>query len=84
MKKNNNVNLSERASEIGIKLERVSTLMVFMERSLEGEVEIEQKKLVSLSYTINDYLSEITKKFDELERIINNEYENDKEINEDE
>ena len=74
MKKNNNVNLSERASEIGIKLERISTLMVFMERALEGEVEIEPKKLVSLSYTINDYLSEVTAKFDELECIINNEY----------
>ncbi len=74
MKKNNNVNLSERASEIGIKLERISTLMEFMERALEGEVEIEPKKLVSLSYTINDYLSEVTTKFDELECIINDEY----------
>ena len=74
MKKNNNVNLSERASEIGIKLERMSTLMEFMERALEGEVEIEPKKLVSLSYTINDYLSEVTTKFDELECIINDEY----------
>lgn len=74
MKKNNNVNLSEHASEIGIKLERMSTLMEFLERALEGEVEIEPKKLVSLSYTINDYLSEVTKKFDELESIINNEY----------
>ena len=74
MKKKNNVNLSKRASEIGIKLERISTLMEFMERALEGEVEIEPKKLVSLSYTINDYLSEVTTKFDELECIINDEY----------
>ncbi len=83
MKNNNNVNLSERASEIGIKIERVSTLMEFMERALEGEVEIEQKKLVSLSYTINDYLTEVTKKFDEPECIINDKYGNDKETNED-
>ena len=74
MKKNNKINLSEKVAEIGIKLERISILFEFMERSLEGEIEIEEKKLVSLSYTINDYLSEVTTKFDELERIINNEY----------
>ncbi len=74
MKKNNNVNLSDKVAEVSFKLERMSTLMELMEKALEGEVEIKPKKLVSLSYTINDYLSEITKKFDELECIINNEY----------
>ena len=72
MKKNNDLNLSEKAADIGIKLERISTLMEFMEKALEGEVEVKHKKLVSLSYIINDYLSEVTTKFDELECIINN------------
>ena len=72
MKKNNDLNLSEKAADIGIKLERISTLMDFMEKALEGEVEIKPKKLVSLSYIINDYLSETTRKFDELECMINN------------
>ncbi len=75
MKKTNDLNLSEKAAEIGIKLERISTLMEVMERALEEEFEIEHKKLVSLSYTINDYLSEVTTKFDELECLINNESE---------
>ena len=70
MKKNNDLNLSEKAADIGIKLERISTLMEFMEKTLEGEVEIKHKKLVSLSYIINDYLSEVTTKFDELECMI--------------
>ncbi len=70
MKKNNNLNLSEKAAEIGVKLERISTLMEVMERALEEEFEIEQKKLVSLSYIINDNLKEITSKFDELETAI--------------
>ena len=74
MKKNNDLNLSEKAAEIGIKLERISILMEFMEKALEGEVEVKTKKLVSLSYIINDYLSETTKKFDELECMINNIY----------
>ncbi len=72
MKKNNDLNLSEKAADIGIKLERISTLMDFMEKALEGEVEVKPKKLVSLSYIINDYLSEVITKFDELECIINN------------
>ena len=70
MKKNNDLNLSEKAADIGIKLERISTLMDVMEKALEGEVEIKHKKLVSLSYIINDYLSETTRKFDELECMI--------------
>ncbi len=72
MKKNNDLNLSEKAADIGIKLERISTLMDFMEKALEREVEVKPKKLVSLSYIINDYLSEVITKFDELECIINN------------
>ncbi len=70
MKKNNNIKLSEKTSEIAFKLERVSTLMEIMERALEEEFEIEHKKLVSLSYVINDYLAEITSQFDKLECII--------------
>ena len=72
MKKNNDLNLSEKAADIGIKLERINTLMNFMEKALEGEVEVKPKKLISLSYIINDYLSEVITKFDELECIINN------------
>ena len=72
MKKNNDLNLSEKAADIGIKLERISTLMDVMEKALEGEVEIKHKKLVSLCYIINDYLSETTRKFDELDCMINN------------
>ena len=49
--------------------------MEFMEKALEGEVEVKTKKLVSLSYIINDYLFEATKKFDELECMINNKYD---------
>ena len=45
--------------------------MDFMEKALEGEVEVKPKKLVSLSYIINDYLSEVITKFDELECMIN-------------
>ncbi len=72
MKKNNDLNLSEKAADIGNKLERINTLMNFMEKALEGEVEVKPKKLISLSYIINDYLSEVITKFDELECIINN------------
>ncbi len=70
MKRNKDVNLSEKATEIGIKIERVSTLMEVMERALEEEFEIEHKKLVSLSYVINDYLKEITTEFNQLEDLI--------------
>ena len=72
MKKNNDLNLSEKAADIGNKLERINTLMNFMEKALEGEVEVKPKKLISLSYIINDYLSEVITKFDELECMINN------------
>ena len=68
MNKKEQKSLSIRTAEISCKLERISVLTEVMERALENEFEIESKKLVSLSYTINDYLREITSEFNKLEK----------------
>lgn len=56
-----------QVQEIAFKIERVLTLIEVLERGPEQEFQIEQRKPVTLSYTISDYLKEIQEKFAKLE-----------------
>ncbi len=71
----NNINLEELARNLGIKIERISALMEILERGLEEEYEIEQKKLTSISYIISDYISELKEEFEIFEtKIVESEF----------